>query len=291
MLWFYLAIIAYALNAVAFIIDKHLLSAPILRPISYAFWVGILSFVAVALLPFGVYWVNFYYFLIAFASGATFFFALIFLYKAIKKTDISVASTKVGVLGVIFTFIFSVLILKDVFSGFDVVALGFMVTGILLIGKTGNGGIWREAIMAGITFGLSTVLLKLTFNNSTFLNGFFWTRMGLVGMSLMILCLPLTRREIFLALKGSSHPSRFIFLVNKIIAGIGFALLYVAIKLGNVSVVNALLSVQFVFIFFLALIFRNKIPGISENIKGRILLEKLVGIIIVGVGFFIFFKQ
>src|SRR3989344_4438430 len=259
MLWPYLAVVAYALNAVAFVIDKHLLSAPILRPISYAFWVGILSSVVVVLLPFGIYWVNFYYFLISFASGAAFLLAL-------------------------------VLILRDYFSSSDVVAIGFMVVGILLIGKAGNGGIWREAIISGIAFGLSTVLLKLTFNNSTFLNCFFWTRMGLVGMALLMLCYPLTRREVSLALKGSSHSSRFVFLVNKIIAGLGFAILYVAIKLGNVSMVNALLSLQFVFIFFLALIFRNKIPGISENIKGRVFWEKLAGIIIVGAGLFIFFK-
>jgi len=126
MLWLYLAIAAYALNAVAFIIDKYLLSAPILRPISYAFWVGMLSFASIVLLPFGVYWVNFFYFLISFASGAAFFFALLFLYKAIKKTDISVASTKVGVLGVIFTYIFSALILRSSFLGPDIVALVFI---------------------------------------------------------------------------------------------------------------------------------------------------------------------
>src|SRR3989344_4156694 len=103
MLWFYLAIVAYALNAIAFVIDKHLLSAPVLRPISYAFWVGILSLVSIVLLPLGVYWVGLYYFLMAFISGGMFFFGLIFLYKAIKKTDITVASTKVGILGVIFT--------------------------------------------------------------------------------------------------------------------------------------------------------------------------------------------
>lgn len=289
MLWLYLAVIAYFLNAIAFVIDKHLLSAPIIRPISYAFWVGILSCVVIVLLPFGIYWVNFYYFLISFASGATFFLALVFLYKAIKKTDISVASTKVGVLGVIATYFFSVLILKDYFLVQDIIALGFMVAGILFIGKAGKG-IWREAIISGMAFGASTVLLKLTFNNSTFLNGFFWTRMGLVGMALLALIHPLTRKEIVSSLKDSPHSSRFIFLVNKIIAGIGFAFLYVAIKLGNVFVVNALLSVQFVFIFLLALIFRNKIPGISENVKGVIILEKLVGITLVGLGLFMFFK-
>ena len=133
----------------------------------------------------------------AFVSGGMFFFGLIFLYKAIKKTDVSVASTKVGVLGVVFTYIFSVLILKDYFSNLDVFGLGFMVAGILLIGKTGKG-VWREALVAGMGFGISTVLLKLTFNNSTFLNGFFWTRMGLVGMAFLTLIHPFARKEMFL---------------------------------------------------------------------------------------------
>lgn len=289
MLWFYLAIAAYALNALAFIVDKYLLSAPILRPISYAFWVGILSSVVVVFLPWGIYWVGLYYFFTSLASGAAFFFALLFLYKAIKRTDISVASTKVGVLGVIFTYIFSAWILKDYFSSSNIVAFGFMVAGILLLGKTGKG-IWREALISGAAFGISTVLLKWTFSNSAFLNGFFWTRIGLVGMAFLVLINPSSRKEVFMSFKSSSHSSRFIFLANKIIAGIGFALLYVAIKLGNVSVVNSLLSVQFVFIFILALIFRNKIPGISENMKGKILLEKLTGIALTCAGFLMLFK-
>ncbi len=290
MLWFYLAIIAYVLNAIVFVVDKYLLSAPIPKPISYSFWVSILSLAVIVLLPFGVYWVNFNYFFISFLSGAAFFLFLVFLYKAIKKTDISVASTKIGVLGVIFTYIFSVLILRDYFSGLDIIALGFMVAGILFIGKTGKG-VWLEALISGVAFGASTVLLKLIFNYSTFLNGFFWTRIGLVGAALLILIHPTTRKEVSLSFKNSPHSSMFIFFVNKIIAGIGFALLYVAIKLGNVAVVNALLSVQFVFIFILALIFRNKIPGISEDIKGIILLEKLAGIALIGVGFLMLFKK
>ncbi|OGN00803.1 MAG: hypothetical protein A3I26_00655 [Candidatus Yanofskybacteria bacterium RIFCSPLOWO2_02_FULL_43_10] len=290
MLWLYLAIAAYALNAVAFIIDKYLLSAPILRPISYAFWVGMLSFASIVLLPFGVYWVNFFYFLISFASGAAFFFALLFLYKAIKKTDISVASTKVGVLGVIFTYIFSALILRSSFLGPDIVALVFMVAGILLIGKTGKG-VWPEALMSGVAFGVSTVLLKWTFNHSDFLNGFFWTRMGLVGMAFLTLIHPFARKEMFLSLKNTSRSSRSVFLVNKIIAGIGFLLLYISIKLGNVSVVSTLLSAQFVFVFILALIFRQRIPGVSENINGKILLVKFLGVVLIGLGFLMLFKQ
>ena len=287
--WIYIAIVAYTLNAIAFVIDKHLLSAPILRPISYAFWVSILSLAVIVVAPLGVYWVNFNYFLIAFISGASFFFALIFLYKAVKKTDVSVASTNVGVLGVIFTYVFSVLILGDSLSIQHITALGLMVAGILFIGKTGKG-IWSEALISGIVFGLSTVLLKFTFNHSTFLNGFFWTRMGLVGMALLSLIVPFVRRDVFMSLRGSPKASRFVFVLNKIIASVGFALLYVAIKLGNVSVVNALLSVQFALIFVLALIFRNKIPGVVEDVKGMVLVKKIAGMVLIGIGFLMFFK-
>ncbi len=287
--WIYIAIVAYTLNAIAFVIDKHLLSAPILRPISYAFWVSILSLAVVVVAPFGVYWVNPNYFLIAFVSGASFFFALIFLYKAIKKTDVSVASTNVGVLGVIFTYIFSVLILGDSMSLHHVTALGLMVAGILFLGKAGKG-IWIEALISGIVFGLSTVLLKFTFNNSTFLNGFFWTRIGLVGMALLSLLVPFVRIDVFSSLRGSPKASRFIFVLNKIIASVGFALLYVAIKLGNVSVVNALLGVQFALIFVLAFIFRNKIPGVVEDVSGMVLVKKIAGIILIGGGLLMFFK-
>lgn len=288
MLWIYIAIVAYTLNAIAFVIDKHLLSAPVLRPISYAFWVSILSLAVIVLAPFGVYWVNLNYFLIAFVSGASFFFALIFLYKAIKKTDVSVASTNVGVLGVIFTYVFSVLILGDSLSVQHVTALGLMVAGILFLGKAGKG-IWLEALVSGVVFGLSTVLLKFTFNNSTFLNGFFWTRIGLIGTALLALVIPFVRKDVFSSLEGSPRTSRFIFVFNKIIASVGFAFLYVAIKLGNVSVVNALLSVQFVLIFVLALIFRNKIPGVVEDVKGMVLVKKITGIALVGIGFLLFF--
>ncbi len=289
MLWLNLAIVAYAINAIVFVIDKHLLSAPIPKPISYAFWVALLSSAVVVVIPFGVSWVNFNYFLIAFASGAAFFLSLIFLYKAVKKTDVSVASTKVGVLGVIFTYILSVFILKDYFSGQDIIAFGLLAVGILFMGKTGKG-VWLQALIAGVAFGASTVLLKLTFNHSTFLNGFFWTKIGLVGAALFLLIHPSTRKEVFSSLKNSPHPSRFIFVGNKILAGIGFALLYVAIKLGNVSIVNALLSAQFIFIFLLTLVFRNKIPGIAENIKGIIIVEKLAGIVFIGAGFLMLFK-
>lgn len=287
--WFYLAIAAYLINAIAFVIDKYLLSAPIIRPLSYAFWVGILSSVVIVLLPFGIFWPDPYYFLLSFSSGAAFFFALIFLYRAIKKTDISVASTKIGSLGIIFTYLFSILILKDFLSGAGILALAVMTVGILLLGRTGKS-IWHEAFASGALMGISAVLLKWTFNNSDFLNGFFWTRIGLVATALLVLFSSDLRRTIFAPIKRSAHSFKFIFLANKVIAGIGFLMLYVAIKLGNVSIVSALLGVQFAFIFIFALVLGRVIPAVAEDITPRIMMRKLAGIALIGLGLIILFK-
>src|SRR3989338_5010811 len=87
MLWIYLALTAYFVNAIAFVIDKHLLSSSLPRPFAYAFGVSILSILAVVLIPFGVAWLGVQYFFISFVSGTAFFIALFFLYKSIKLSD------------------------------------------------------------------------------------------------------------------------------------------------------------------------------------------------------------
>ena len=54
MSWLYLALLAYFINAVVFIIDKHLLAGHMPKYHAYAFGVAILSLGAVFLIPFGV---------------------------------------------------------------------------------------------------------------------------------------------------------------------------------------------------------------------------------------------
>src|SRR3989344_8140891 len=105
--WLYLALLAYFINAVAFVTDKHLLSSRIQSPFSYAFGVSILSSFAFLLVPFGVNWQGYSYLVVSLVSGLAFFVALLFLYKTIIESDISIASTNVGTLTAVFTYIFS----------------------------------------------------------------------------------------------------------------------------------------------------------------------------------------
>lgn len=289
MLWLYIAITAHFVGAVAFIIDKYLLSSPIPRPFAYAFWVAIMSSAVIVLLPFGVFWVNPFYFLIAFISGAAFFVGLIFLYKSVKLTDVSVAATNAGVLAALFTYLFSFFILKDRMGFSNEIAFIFLVIGIFFLGKVGKE-VFRHSLLAGIFFGVSFVLLKWSFNSADFINGIFWTRVGFVGAGVVSLIFSSARKEIRASFKKVSYSSKFLFILSKITAGMGFLLLYYAIRLGDVSLVSALLGTQFLFIFVLALLLRNKVSGIAENVSSKILLNKLLGIGFILVGFIVLFK-
>ena len=289
MLWLYIALAAYLINAIVFIIDKYLLSSPIPRPFAYAFWVAILSSIAVLLLPVGVIWVSSFYFIIALISGAAFFGGLIFLYKSVKLTDVSIAATNAGVLSAVFTYLFSFLILKDKFIFSNEIAFMLLVAGIFFLGKI-KRNIFKYSLTTGLFFGLSLVLLKWTFNEANFINGIFWTRMGFAGAGILSLMFYGARKEIAASLKNVSKSSKFWLVTGKIMAGAGFLLLYYSIKLGDVSLVSALLGTQFLFVFILAVILRNKVPGIAENLSGKILLNKLLGIGFIIVGFLALFK-
>jgi len=288
-LWLSIGLVAYLLTAVAFLIDKYLLTGSVRQPLAYAFWVAVFSVAVVIFIPFGVYLPGAFYLTVAFVSGATFFFGLIFLYRAIRKTDVSVASTKVSVISVAFAYFFSVFMLGESFRLMDLAAFGVVMAGIFLLGRAGRS-VWSEAFLGGILFGFSLVTLKLTFDMSDFVNGFFWTRVGFLGAALAMLVSPSARREIFKSYRGSPLFSKFLFLVSKGVAGVGFLLIDIAVNLGNVALVNALLGAQFLFIFVLALIFGKKIPAIAENTNFDVLVKKFSGAALVVVGIVLLFK-
>jgi uncharacterized membrane protein len=289
MLWLYLALLAYFINAVAFIIDKHLLASSIPKPFAYAFGVSLLSILSLVLIPFGVLWPGLPYLLVALASGGAFFIALIFLYKSIRLSDVSVASTNVATISAICTYFFSTLILGDQLTINNEFAFGLLVLGIFSLGLV-KKEIFKFSLLSGIFMGLSMVLLKWTFNSSDFINGIFWTRIGFLGSAFAVLVSGTARKEIFNSFHNAPSSSLFLFVLNKIIAGTGFIIYYYAISLGSVSLINALLGTQFVFIFILAIVFRQKISGISENLSGKILFEKITGVVLIGLGFLMLFK-
>lgn len=238
----------------------------------------------VVLIPFGVVAQNTEYLLIALASGCAFFFALIFLYKAIRIADISIASTMSGVATAMFSYFLAVPLLGEPSGVFNSAAIIMLIAGTLLLGRT-DKHIWSLAILAGLFFSVSYVLLKISFNLSDFINGFFWTRVGFAGTALISLLFGSFRNDVLRSFHDTHIQMGSLFITTRILSAIGFALVYYSIRLGNVSVVNSLLGFQFLFVFIFALLFRHKIPSIEESIDKRNIIRKIAGIGLVIVGF------
>ncbi|OGN02510.1 MAG: hypothetical protein A2655_02180 [Candidatus Yanofskybacteria bacterium RIFCSPHIGHO2_01_FULL_43_42] len=290
MIWLYLALLAYFINAVVFVIDKYLLAGHIPKYHAYAFGVAILSLGAVFLIPFGVNLPGFGSFLLMVGAGVVFFAGLLLLYKSIKESDVSIAATQVGTVGAIFTYLFSVIILKEVLSPLNSVAFLFLVSGIFLLGRIEKRVlVW--AIFAGVLFGMYYVLLKLSFNTAGFVNGLFWTRVGFVGGAFVSLIFPHVRKEVKFTYDYSPLKSKTLFVFNKLLAAAGFIILYFAINLGNVSLVNGLLGIQFLLTFVLVLFLGGKVSGVQEKTDRATIAHKLSGILVVLVGFLILFVQ
>lgn len=288
--WLYLALLAYLLNAVVFIIDKYLLHTHIQKPFSYAFGVAILSAGALFLIPFGVHWQSWNYIAEAFLCGAAFFIGLIYLYKSIKLSDVSIAATQVGAINTIFTAIFSVIILKETLGFSHNIALLFLILGIFLLSRV-EKRIIVFSIISGALFGFYFVMLKLSFNLAGLINGVFWTRVGFVLAATSFLLVPDLRKEVYNTLKTTRSSHRAVFAVNKLISGAGFMLLYLAIRLGNVATINSLQGFQFLFTFLLALILGNKIYGLESELSRKALASKVAGIVSIFIGFITLFYK
>lgn len=290
MLWLYLALIAYFINSIVFIIDKHLLTGHIPKYHAYAFGVSILSLSSLLLIPFGVSWQGISYFLLAVLSGATFFIGMMFFYKTIKESDVSIAATQAGTMAAMFTYFFSLLILKDPFSFWGLIAFVFLTLGIFLLGKI-EKHIFFSAVLSGLFFGISYVLLKFSFNDDSFLNGLFWTRVGFVGTAFLSLLSSGIRDEVRYSLRHAPRKSKILFIFNKFLAGVGFIILYFAINLGDVSLVNALLGFQFLFTLILVVLLRDKVSGLKERMDKYTFTNKLAGISSIVIGFLILFLR
>lgn len=306
--WIFLVVIAQFLNAFVAIIDKYIVtSKTVPRPFVYAFYVSILSSLGFAIyffswieLPFadiqipsisGIEALTPNIFALSFVAAVGFFWGLVSLFNAFKVSDASdvvpvVASVSaITALGLNYYFFNTVL--PDTF----VLGFIFLIIGTLFISKyrfTVNT--FSIALLAGILFGLQSVSLKALFNETTFDNGFFWSRLAVAFVAILILFVPQYRQRIFHQSKNTTAKGGLWVIGNKILGGAAGILVLKAIDLGDVSVIQALGGLQFIFLLIIAGLFGNKTPkDCGENVCRNDMIQKTISTAIITIGFIILF--
>jgi drug/metabolite transporter (DMT)-like permease len=298
MSWLIIAILSYLLSALVSVFDKYLLNQKIPNYRIYAFYVGVINFLVLFLIPFfGLELPQIKIIILALLTGAISIFAIFWLYKAIFLYEVSQVAPLIGGILPFFTLILTYFFSqgKATLNFYQFLAFLFLVSGTFLItykkGKGINFSVLKISLFAALVFSFYFVLLKYLFLNLNFWSGVIWTRIGSFLMALLIfLSFKEVRREVFKKRERISpfnvfQTTPFLFILTRISAGLSGLLQILAVflaPLGLVAFINALEGVRYVFLFLLTSFFSFKVPQfIKEDISKISFLQKFLAILLI----------
>ncbi len=300
MSWLIIALISFFLSALVIILDKFILGAKkVSSPPVYAFYIGLLGLGALIFTPFGFSVPSPIQIIVSLISGALFTLGILSLYCAISKAQASRVAPLAGAVIPFITFIISILFFGEKLNYAQMAGAGALVLGGLLIsfdlplklgGKKFFSGFWHT-ILAGTILAVAYSLFKFVYSGQEFLSGFIWTRIGSALVVLSFFIVPHWRKDIVKSLKGFAKPTHShmhagsLVVLNKIFGGTASILFNYAISLGSVTLINALVSMQYVFILILASVFSIWHPKVfEEKLYFWDWVQKVAAIAIIAVG-------
>lgn len=300
--WLIVASIGYFLIALEIVLDKFLLSSKrVSHPIIYAFYSGTLGLFALVFIPFGFHMVPVAEILLRFLAGVVFIYGMLFLFYAIAKSEASRVTPVVGAVIPVITFFLSIIFLNERLGKFESIGIALLIVGGIWISfdfKKNRqkilfpGFYW--SIVAGIFLAISATWFKYFYNyDQSFINVYVWTRCGAFLGVISFFAVPRWRKSLFGSLlkfkkPGKEHQSSgLLFILAKATGGSGSILKEKATSftVASVTVVNALVSLEYVFIFILSIMFSLWMPNIfEESSDWKTVGQKIIGILIITAG-------
>ncbi|MEK7120556.1 MAG: hypothetical protein AAB840_00505 [Patescibacteria group bacterium] len=281
------------LNAGIVLIDKYIVTrTSVSKPGVYAFYVAMISGVVIFLVPFGViHFPTAEVALLSIVGGFAFVTSIILLFTSLKSANATDVVAWLTVISTVTTFLLGYFFLSETLPNSFPYALVLFVIGMALVGHFRfHARSFLFVVISGILFGFSAVFMKVLFGHTGFFDGFFWSRMGNVIGALSLLAVPPIRRSIFETSKEVSHKTSSLIIINRVLGGLAFLFILYAIRIGSVSVVNSLSSLQFVFIFILVFLLAKKLPHLYEHeFRHGHILHKVLSMTFIIAGFFVLF--
>lgn len=302
-LWAIIAAAGHICNGAAFVIDKSLLSTSFKRAATYAGTVGFLGVFAVVLfffgagLPHGSGWIT------SSIAGASFVLALWLFFRALSMCEASRVVPIVGSLIPILTFVGTFFFLGEMLSLRQSIGFLFLIIAtVILAGGSSSKRITKSALISAIfsalLFAISSVTIKMGYDNDGFLTTFTFSRIvGAVAAFILVAMDPAATKELLLAifppkaaqpLPGQPKPKRAalaLVLTGQSLGAGGFVLVQYAISLGSAAMVNAMQAIQYAFLVLVGFILAKRAPKLlGEDTTESALLRKSMAILIVAVG-------
>lgn len=283
-----LAIVAHSLIGISLVWDKVLLKRRETQNLlSYVFWLGAISVFGLVLIAFGFKMPAWHAVLFAFTAGLLDLVGSFFYYWALKAGEASDELAIMGGFGAVATALLSVPLLRSPLGG-QTVGFVIMTCGGFLMFFAEGAPVRKmlpKVIAAAASFGLMNVLQKLAFEQADFVSAYVFFTVGTTAGSLALLVPPSWRKQIFATSAEATPKSKFWYMFNRFVAGVGSFLVVLAVSRTAPSLVEAISGLRYVLIFigaFLITHFRPK--WFRENFSGRALVIKVSGTALIVAG-------
>ncbi len=309
MLWILLATGGQFINAIVAVIDKYLVTDEnaLPRPFVYAFYSCLItgSWVLVFFAGFipGLESIGFPSFTnvqtptlqvvgMAFLAAYTFFMALVSLYNALQDADASDVLPVIGAVAAMSSFGISFLFFGNNLTPNFIWGITLLVVGTFLVSQVQfTRNILLYTVHGGLFFALHNIAMKGLFIETSFDDGFFWSRVAFFFFALSLLLVPIYYEKIVSQTKKTTAKTGILVLHAKVLAGIAAFMLLKATDMGEVSVVQSLDALKFVFILLISFVVGRFIPSSAgENrFDFKTLIRKAAYVAIISIGFVILF--
>ncbi len=309
MAWILLATAGQFLNAIVAVLDKYIVSdeKALPRPFVYAFYSCLLTgfwvvIYFVGLIPFfahlgmptfkHVQVPTIQVISMAFLSAYTFFMALVSMYDSLREADASTVMPIIGTVSALSTFGMSYLFLHVALSHGHIFGILLISLGTLLVARSlPRFNVALHVLHSGVFFGLHYITMKGLFLETSFDDGFFWSRVCFVIFALSLLMVPVYLDKIKEQTKTTTKKTGILVLSAKVIAGVSAFLILKATDWGDVSVVQALDGVRYVFILFITAVFAQWLPASAtdRDTRPQVFVRRLLFTLIIIAGFFALF--
>ena len=239
------------------------------------------------LLAFGFKWPGWRLAALGFAAGLLDLIASYFYYSALKAGEASDELAAMGGFAPVATALISIPLLKT--------PLGGEITGFILMTAGGFVMFFAEKrplkkmvpkiALAATGFGLMNVLQKIVFNHTNFVSGYVFFTIGTTVGAFAMLIPPAWRRQILAQSEHAPPRSKFWYMVNRLLAGVGSFLVVFALSRAAPSLVQAISGVRYVVIFIGAyLITQLKPQWFREDFRRPVLIAKAAATALVVAG-------
>jgi len=302
MTWILIAILGHAANGFAFVVDKMLLKNAFKRSATYAGMVGLLSAVALVLIPWVKVWPTGGDLLLAILCGVTFMAALWSFFAALARGEASRVVPIISALIPIMTLAGTFAFLGERLSGKQLIGFCLLIAStVLLAGAKSQSRLTKATIglcvLSALLFAISSVSGKAVYDHVGFLGGFVTTRIvaAITALLMALLIDPLSGAEMLTIVRGgkkkkkgeviSGASAAKLAVVGQVLGGIGFITLQYAISLGSASIVNALQVMQFALLVIVAFFLKSKAQTLlGESLNRSVIFLKAIALVVMACG-------